>query len=127
MANATPQTQAVQIANQLMAISTQMIQLWQQMVALDAAWTDQGVAATLAAMGTVALNTDGTAGAADGTPNAAHPLDPAKYPALAHLLSSNQIVSIKSILDNGIVNYINGQAVSTQVGARAILNAATGG
>jgi hypothetical protein len=122
-----PQTQAIAIANQLIAVSTQMMSIWQQMLALDAAWTDQAVATTLAAMGTVALNADGTPGTADGTPNSAHPLDPAKYPALGRLLSSTQIGQLKTILDNGVVNYINGQAVSTQVGARAILNTAIGG
>jgi hypothetical protein len=124
---ATPQTQAIQVANSLIAVSQQLIQLYQTMVALDAAWTDQAVATTLAAMGTVALKADGTAGTVDGSPNAANPLDPTKYPALAHLLSSTQIGQLKTILDNGIVNYIGGQAVSTQASARAILNAAVGG
>jgi len=124
---ASPQTQAIQAANSLIAVSQQLIQLYQTMVALDAAWTDQAVATTLAAMGTVALNSDGTSGSADGSPNTAHPLDPTKYPALSHLLSSTQIGQLKTILDNGIVNYVGGQAVSTQAGARAILNAAVGG
>lgn len=123
---ATPQTQAIQVANSLISISSQLISLYQQMVALDAAWTDQGVATTIAAMGTVALAADGTTGAADGAPNVAHPLDPTKYPTLTRALSSTQIGQLKTICD-GLVSYVGGQAVSTQAGARAILNSAVGG
>jgi hypothetical protein len=123
---ATQQSQAIQVVNTLISLSTQLMNVYQQMVALDAAWTDQGAATVIAALGTVAINADGSLGAADGAPNVAHPLDPAKYPTLSHSLSSNQIAQCKTILD-GLVSYVNGQAVTTQIGARAILNAAVGG
>lgn len=122
----TPQTQAIQIANQLMGLSSQLMSIYTQMVALDAAWTDQGVATVLNAMGTVIANADGSTGAADGASNVTHPLDPAKYPALARSLSANQITSLKTILDN-IVTYVNGSAVSATASARSILNSSVGG
>jgi len=124
--SATPQSQAIQVANQIMSLSQQLLGIYQQMAVLDAAWTDDGVATTIAALGTTALNADGSPGAADGTPNAAHPINLTSYPTLSRAVSSNQIAQAKTIMD-GIVNYVGGQAVSTQAGARAILNAVTGG
>src|SRR5216684_2857305 len=106
---ATQQSQAIQVANQLMSLSQQLLSIYQQMLTLDAAWTDDAVATVVAAMATTALNADGSSGAADGTPNVAHP-----------------IAQAKTIMD-GIVAYVGGQAVTTQAGARAILNAVTGG
>lgn len=123
---ATPQSQAIQISNQLMGLSSQLMAIYTQMVALDAAWTDQGTANVLNAMGTVVLNVDGSTGAADGTPNVTHPFDPTKYPSIARSMSSNQITSLKTVLDN-IVTYVNGSAVTATPSARSILNSAVGG
>lgn len=123
---ATPQTQAIATANSLIALSQQLISLYQAMVILDAQWTDQAAATTLAAMGTVAQNADGSLGAADGTATVTHPLDPTKYPGLSRSISSNQIGQLKTILD-GVVNYVGGSAVATQASARPILNVAVGG
>lgn len=119
---ATPQTQAIQVANQLINLAQELISIYQAMVILDAAWSDQGVASTLAAMATATLNADGSIGAVDGSPNVNHPINP----GLTRAISSTQISQIKTIMD-GIVNYVGGSAVTTQAGARAILNAAVGG
>jgi hypothetical protein len=123
---ATPQSQAIQVANQLFSNASALMAIYQSQIAIDNTWNDNTVGATLNAMSTVALNSDGTAGSADGSPNVAHPLSPTLYPTLQHMLSSNQISSIKTILDE-IVTYINGQAVATQAAARAILNSGIGG
>lgn len=123
---ATPNSQSLQVANQLLSLSQQLLGVYQQMVILDAAWTDDSVATILAALTTTALNADGTPGTADGAPNAAHPISLVAYPALSRAVTSTQIAQAKTIMD-GIVAYVNGQAVSTQAGARAILNAVTGG
>jgi hypothetical protein len=122
---ATQQTQAIAVANQLVSLSATLIGVYQQMVVLDAAWTDNGVAAVLAAMKTTTLGADGAPGAADGAPNTAHPIDVSTYPALQRALSATQIGQLKTILD-GIVSYVGGSAVSTQAAARPILNAAVG-
>lgn len=119
----TPQTQAIQVANALIGAAQQLMSVYQQMVVLDAQWTDQGVAAIIAALATAAQNTDGSIGTPDGSPNVAHPITST---LLGRAISSNQIGQIKTIMD-GIVNYVNGQAVLTQAGARAILNVAVGG
>jgi hypothetical protein len=62
----------------------------------------------------------------DGAPNVAHPINPTLYPTMNRAISSNQIAQLKTILD-GIVAYVGGSAVTTQAGARAILNIAVGG
>jgi hypothetical protein len=121
-----PQTQAIQTANQLISLSSQLMSIYTQMVILDAAWTDQGAANVLNALGTVVLAVDGSTGAADGAPNVTHPIDPTKYPALTRSLSSNQITSLKTTLDS-IVTFVNGSAVTAIPSARAILNSAVGG
>lgn len=123
---ATAQSQAIQTANTIMGLASQLLNIYQQMVIIDAAWTDDAVAVTVAAMATTALNADGSSGAADGTPNVAHPINLATYPSLSRAVSSNQIGQAKTILD-GIVNYVGGSAVTTQASARPILNAVTGG
>ena len=122
----TLNTQAIQTANNLMNLAQQLLIIYQQMVIIDAAWTDDTVATTIAAMGTVTVNGDGTLGTADGAPNVAHPINLALYPSLSRAVSSNQIGQVKTIMD-GIVAYVGGQAVSQQAGARAILNAVNGG
>lgn len=118
----TPQQQTLNTINNLIAASQLIMSVYNTQSALDQYWTDNSVATTMAALGTVALNADGTTGAADGTPNEAHPLDPSKYTNLSRTLSPNQITQIKTILD-AVVSLINGNAVSAQTGARAILNA----
>lgn len=126
MSAATQQSQAIQVANSLFGLAAQLMSIYTQMVALDAAWSDNGLAAVIAAMGTVTLNADGSLGTVDSTPNVAHPLNPATYPTLQRALSSNQIAQIKTVLDN-VVTYVNGSAVSATSGARAILNSSVGG
>jgi hypothetical protein len=120
---ATPQTQAIQVADQLIQLSQDLMAVYNQMVVLDAAWTDQAVATTLAAMQTSSLNADGSIGAVDGTPNVAHPIS---VGGMTRSISSNQVAQLKTILD-GVVAYINGTAVTTQASARPILNVAVGG
>jgi len=123
---AGPGSQAIQISQQLMSASSTLMQLYTLIVTMDAQWTDQGVANSISSMATVTLNPDGSAGAADGTPNPNHPISPTVYPSLGRLISANEIEQVKTIID-GVVAYINGQAVAAQPGARAILNVAIGG
>lgn len=123
---ASPQSQAIQTANSIMSLAQQLLGIYQQMVILDAAWTDDAVATTIAAMTTTALGADGAPGAADGSPNIAHPISLTAYPAFSRAVSSNQIGQAKTIMD-GIVAYVGGSAVTTQAAARGILNAVTGG
>jgi hypothetical protein len=119
----TPQTQAVQVANGLIGAAQQFMSIYAQLVTLQQQWTDNAVATTLSLMATAALNSDGSLGAADGSPNVAHPMTNV---GLSRAISSTQVTQIKTILD-GFVTYINGSAVTTQASARPILNVAVGG
>lgn len=123
MTVATPQQQALNTINNLISAAQTIIAVYNNQSALDQYWTDNNIANTLAALGTVALNADGTMGTADGTPVETHPLNPATYPSLGRTLTPTQINQIKTILD-AVVSLVNGNAVSAQGGARAILNAA---
>jgi len=122
---ATPQTQAIEVTNGLILAAQQAMALYATLTALNQNWVDNAVPNTVAAFSTVALNGDGSLGAADSAPNTSHPIDTTKYP-LERAISSFEISQIKSVLD-GFVAYINGQAVTTQPGAHAILNVAVGG
>jgi hypothetical protein len=123
---ATPNSQTIAQANLIISTAQQMLSLYQTMLALDASWTDDGVATALATLNTVAVNSDGTLGTADGTPNSAHPINPAIYPTITRAVSVNQLTLAKTIMD-GFVSYIGGQAVTTQVSARLALNTMVGG
>jgi hypothetical protein len=122
----TPQSQAIQTANLIMSLSAQVLSIYQQLVTLDAFWTDNAAATFLAALSTTALNADGSPGVADGSPNTSHPINLTANPSLSRAVSFTQISQAKTILD-GIVSYVGGQAVATQASARPILNAVTGG
>jgi hypothetical protein len=122
---ATPQSQAIGIANQLISMAQVLNDLYQTVTILNQQWTDDAVANTLNAMGTVAQNADGSLGAADATPNPAHPLNLTTYPTLYRAVSANQIASLLTILQN-ILTYVNGSAVSATGGVRANLNNVTG-
>ncbi len=123
---ATEQTQAIQNANAIISLAGQLLTLSQQITSASNAWTDDSTANVLNAMGTVTLNADGTLGAADGSPNVAHPLNLALYPALSRALSANQIAALLTILNN-IPTYVAGSAVSATAGVRGILDQAVGG
>lgn len=123
---ATVQSQAIQNANTIMSLAAQLLALSSAITQVGNAWTDDSSANTLNAMATVALNTDGSQGTADGSPNNAHPLSLTLFPTLTRSISSNQIASMLTVLQT-IPTLVGGSAVGAQAGMRAILNSATGG
>ncbi len=122
----TLNSQAIKVANTIVSLSQQMMTNYQQIVALDAAWTDIGAATVIAAMATATLNADGSIGSVDATPNTAHPINALLYPQLSQAVSSTQLAQAKTILD-ALRSLIEGSAVSAQGGARAILTAMING
>jgi hypothetical protein len=123
---ATPQSQAIEVANGLMSCAQQLMNTYKQLKTLSAEWTDDQVANYLAQLKTAPVQPDGSLGPPDANPVHSNPIVQADYPALSRAVSSLQIEQVKSILD-GVSGYIDGQAVTTQPGARAILNAVVGG
>lgn len=121
---ATPATMAAQAANTLISVAQQYVQLQQTVAQLATYMTDNGIQTTLNAMATSAFLADGSIGAADGTPNTNHPIN-ASY-GLNRAITAFQISQLVSVC-TAIANATNGQAVTANAGAMAILLAATGG
>ena len=124
--SATAQSQTIATINAIIQAMASMKLMYDQITALNAAWGDDGSLAILNAMTTAAQNTDGSQGANDTTPNAAHPLSLATYPALSRGVSPNQITSGLTQLNN-IVSFINGNSLAATAGVRSVFNAAVGG
>jgi hypothetical protein len=123
---ATLQSQSIGVVNSVVVSARQLMGFYDQFVQLQQQWNDNSVAQIIEAMETVALNSDGSIGAADPSPDNDHPIDPAKYPDFTRALSANQIIQIKGIVD-GFVAYIDGQAVPATPSARQLLNLTVGG
>lgn len=126
MATGTAQSQAIHVANSLLGIAAQIMNIYDQIGLLGEQWTDQNVAATLATFSTVGETADGGVGAPDPTPVGDHMIDLGIYPGLTRAVSSLEITQIKSTIDD-IKAYIDGADLGANPGARAILNVATGG
>lgn len=122
----TDQSQAIQIANNIIGASQQVMALFVQLTQVQQHWTDVNAGAVIGALATAAQNTDGSLGTPDPSPNSNNPIDTGVHPTMSRAVSSTEISQMKTILD-GLVSYINGQAVTTQPGAHAILNVAVGG
>lgn len=123
---ATPQTQAIAIANTIIGLAQQLKTLSDQIAAVNLQWQDDGTANTLNALATTTVNVDGTAGTVDGTPNVAHPINVAVYTALNRAISANDLASLLTVL-NSVPNYVAGGAISATPGVRGILNKVIGG
>lgn len=125
--SATPQSQAIQVANTYFGLVQQLVTLYQQIKVAKQQWGDDGVANVVAALQTAPLSADGTLGVADGSPNVAHPVDTRIYTTLNRAISANQLNAVVSMLDN-IPTFVDSVAAVPQMGGvRAILNSACNG
>jgi len=122
----TPQTQAIQNKNSIEQLCARLLQLTYDIQTVNSAYIDDASGNTLNAMATAPLNTDGTLGTADSTPNSTHAIDTRIYTAVQRATSAFSTVQALTVLNN-IPLYVNGSSVSATTGVRAILNAATGG
>jgi hypothetical protein len=80
----------------------------------------------MVALNTCAQNADGSLGAADASPVAAHPIDPRVYPALTRAVSSVALTGGGVILNN-IITVLAGGAVAADPTIPGKLNALTAG
>jgi hypothetical protein len=109
---ATPQSQAVNLANDLLGVMTQI------QAARDAAdellkkYTADNTSAIWNALPTAAQNADGSLGTADGTPNNAHPIDTRVISTLTIPLPANSLVNGVALLQALDAFFTNG-AVAT--------------
>lgn len=125
--SANKQTQAIAVANTYLQLAQTLLALSQQIQTAKKAWGDNAVANVMASLQTAALSADGTLGQADTNPVVTNPIDTRQILTLSRTMSSNQIASLVSVLDN-IPNFVESLAdVPIQGGIRGILNNASGG
>lgn len=115
---ATPQSQAVNLANDLLSVAQQLQAARGAVDDFLRKYTALNLSAVWDALPTAAQNTDGSLGAADGTPNNAHPIDTRVVSGLNIPLSANNLVNcvalfqaLDSFFANGVVAQSNRDAV----------------
>ncbi len=105
---------AVSAANQLVSIMQQFSNLRQTVNQFVQQYNSEGYSTLWTAWPTAAQNADGSLGAADGTPQASHPLDnrQANIAALQKVATSNQYVNAVAML-MAFQAFLTNQAVAT--------------
>jgi hypothetical protein len=126
MTTGTAQSQAIHVANSMLGVAAQIMNIYDQINLLDQQWNDQQVAATLDTFATVSTTADGGVGDSDPAPVSGNMIDLAIYTGLSRSVSALEINQIKGALDD-LRHYIDGLVVPANPGARSILNTATGG
>jgi hypothetical protein len=116
---ATPQTQALAIVNGMISLGQQIWNLQQAASALETQWSELTIGNILAAWPTVAVNADGSLGAADGTPNEAHLIDPSKID-ITRALAPSDITSLVTFI-GAFLNLASGAVVAQQGQAPQLL------
>ena len=124
---ATPETQAINMANDLLAVMQAHITARDMGDDWLKKYTAQNTSAVWNAMATTAVNADGSLGTADGTVNNAHVIDTrlANQAGLQMPLSANNLVNMAALLQAEDAFYTNA-AVATS-NRDAILNLARSG
>lgn len=125
--SATPQSQAVSLANTILSIDAQIASLFAQANQVIALWSDTGAEAVVNALPTAALNADGTLGTADGTPNTAHVIDTRVVTALTRAISAADVGALKLYVLGNFVSMCNGTAIGVLPAMRQLINKAQGG
>lgn len=124
---ATPQSQAVALANRVLAADLQIAALLETVNQLLVEWNDIGAATILNNLPTCAVNADGTLGAADGAPNTAHPINTAVVTGLTRAISAADLSALVAYPLTNFQAACNGSQIAAIGGMRAIINKAQGG
>jgi len=95
---ATKQTQAIQVANDLISFAAKLLELNTESKKLAAKYADQGVQAVLNAMATRAFNADGSLGTVDVTVVNTNPINTELYPGLNRAVAANDLIAVKNDL-----------------------------
>lgn len=122
----TPQSQVIGAANQLINIGQQLYNLQIAIDAVNKQYSQLTLGTTLGALATTATATDGSLGAADGSPNAAHSIDTRIYTTLSRAISANDLGSLNTLI-TAVSTLLSGSAVSQQGQAPQLLNKIIGG
>lgn len=108
----TKQTRALNAANSLMSIAGQLAALRATINQFVTQYNSEGYGATWGNLGTCAQNTDGSLGAADGSPTAGHPINTGTYPTLNKAVTAAQLTSGVSLIEQ-LQNFFGNSAVTT--------------
>src|SRR5690348_2782599 len=113
--SASLQSQAISVANQLISIGQQVYNLQQQINGTNGVYIQLTLSTALAALPTCVVNTDGSLGTADGSPNAAHVIDTriAAASSLNRAISANDLASLNTFVA-AVASLAAGSAVSQQ-------------
>lgn len=112
--------QTIALANQAMQLIEQAADLKAQIDRFVTNWVQLDATAQLNAMPTCAVNTDGTLGMADTTPNTGHPIDTRVVTSLARAQSAFAIGSAENRLAD-LSSLMAGNAVGAQASWPSIL------
>lgn len=125
---ATLQSQVVQLANNLMSAAVQAGQLKATIDQITGQWTQLSAGGVLNAMTTTVVNTDGSLGTADGSPNNAHVIDTRVNGGtnLSRAISANDLATLNTGL-TALSTLLAGSAVTQQGGMPQLLAKVTGG
>lgn len=96
---ATPQSQAVGLANQAASIAQQILVLRATVNDFITQYNDTSASTIWNALATCAQNADGSLGTADGTPNTAHPIDNRVITGLTRATSATNLTNLVAALE----------------------------
>ena len=123
---ATLQTQAVQVANNLIGIAQTLYQLQDQINLNAAQFMQLTLGSVFTAMATCASNADGSLGAADAAPAAGHVIDTRVVTGLSRAVSANDLATLNTLLQS-VATLLSGAAVTQQGESPQLLNKLIGG
>jgi hypothetical protein len=111
---ATKQAAAIAFGNAMLSLANQMTGLRAAVNDLVTQYNSESHSAVWTALATAPLNTDGSLGAADGSPNTAHPIDTrvAANSGLNRAVSETQLVAMVTFMMD-FQKFLTNQAVGT--------------
>ena len=124
MATATTQSQTVAMINESLGLIANVQLLYKQVVDFNRRNTEINPAQYWANFPTAPINSDGSLGAADATPNAAHPMTLA---GLNRAISANALFAANSALLTDFQSFIDNQATYTAKDRRPNMDVNVGG
>jgi hypothetical protein len=108
----TKQTRALNAANSLMAIAGQLSALRATINQFVTQYNSEGYSTTWGNLGTCAQSSDGSLGAADGTPTAGHPINTGTYPTLNKAVTAAMLTNGVTLIEQ-LQNFFTNAAVTT--------------
>lgn len=109
----TKQTKAIAAANGIIGIAQQLAILRSNINAFVVPYNSEGYSTVWNNLATAALNTDGSLGTADSTPNVSHPIDTrvAANTNLAKAVSATQLINAVAMIEQ-LQNFFTNLAVT---------------